>query len=72
LHTLNTGSSTIAAWHEDLITAGACGYAAVEWAVYAVNRVNAAETLLPQTCLAGAGRTEFLSSGTKRLGRKIG
>jgi hypothetical protein len=34
LHTLGTSSSTIIARHEDLIAAGACGYAAVEWAVY--------------------------------------
>ena len=40
LHTLSVTSSTIATRHEDLITAGACGYAAVEWAIYAVNRVN--------------------------------
>jgi hypothetical protein len=26
--------------YEDLIASGAAGYAAVEWAIYAVNRVN--------------------------------
>ncbi len=40
LHTLDSETSTIPARHEDLIAGGACGYAAVEWAVYAINRVN--------------------------------
>lgn len=39
-HTLDAVSSTIPAAFEDIIALGACGYAAVEWAVYAVNRVN--------------------------------
>jgi hypothetical protein len=40
LHTLDVSSSTVPAIYEDLVAAGACGYAAVEWAIYAVNRVN--------------------------------
>ncbi|MBI3040257.1 MAG: hypothetical protein HYY80_01145, partial [Chloroflexi bacterium] len=40
LHTLDATSSTIPAVYEDLIAAAAVGYAAVEWSVYAVNRVN--------------------------------
>src|SRR4030043_68253 len=40
LHTLDSSTSTIPAVNEDLIAVGACGYAAVEWAIYAVNRVN--------------------------------
>lgn len=40
LHTLDANSSTIPAWAEDLIATGAAGYAAMEWASYATNRVN--------------------------------
>jgi hypothetical protein len=40
LHTLDTGSSTIPARLEDLVALGATAYAAIEWASFAVNRVN--------------------------------
>jgi hypothetical protein len=71
LHTLNTSSSTIAAWHEDLITAGACGYAAVEWAVYAVNRVNAGGDGTAGDMLGwGKEKLNFFHLELKRLGRK--
>jgi hypothetical protein len=41
LHTLDAGGSTIPVKYEDLVAVGACGYAAVEGAAYAINRVNA-------------------------------
>ncbi len=69
LHTLNSSSSTVPAMYEDLVASGACGYAAVEWAIYAVNRVNT----------GGLGTSEdFLNWGRKKLSyfrrelRKIG
>ena len=40
LHTLDAGGSTIPAYLEDVVAIGAEGYAAVEWASYATNRVN--------------------------------
>lgn len=40
LHTLDSENSTIPTRYEDLIAIGAAGYAALEWAVYAVNQVN--------------------------------
>ena len=58
LHAVSVSSSTIAAWHEDLITMGACGYAAAAWAVYAINRVNVGGS-------AAAG--EFLGWGKENL-----
>jgi len=66
---LITGSSTIAAWHEDLITAGACGYAAVEGQFMRSNRVTGG-TLLPRPAWLGQGETEFFHLELKRLGRK--
>jgi hypothetical protein len=40
LHTLDANSSTIPAKLEDLVATGAAGYAAIEWASFATNRVN--------------------------------
>ena len=71
LHTLSISSSTIAAWHEDLIAAGACGYAAVEWAVYAVNRVNVGGAATAAELLGwGREKLDFFQQELKRLGRK--
>jgi hypothetical protein len=58
LHTLDTSTSTIPAVNEDLVATGACGYAAVEWAIYAVNRVNTGGLNTPE---------EFLTWGRKKL-----
>jgi len=71
LHTLDGGASTIPARDEDLIAAGACGYAAVEWAVYAINRVNVGGTSTPQELLTwGNEKLGFFKSELKRLGRR--
>ena len=40
LHTLDDGGSTLAAALEDIVATGAAGYAALEWASFATNRVN--------------------------------
>ena len=71
LHTLDAASSTIPSYLEDLIAAGAGGYAAVEWAVYAINRVNVGGTMTPREFLAwGNERLRFFKSELKRLGRR--
>ena len=41
LHMIDGSSSTVPARFEDVIACGAAGYAAVEWASFATNRVNA-------------------------------
>ncbi len=40
LHTIDSTSSTVPARFEDVIAAGAAGYAALEWASFSTNRVN--------------------------------
>ncbi|MCS7206577.1 MAG: hypothetical protein NZ951_01370 [Dehalococcoidia bacterium] len=40
LHTLTATTSTIPSYLEELVVMGASGYAALEWASYATNRVN--------------------------------
>lgn len=58
LHTLDAASSTIPTWLEDIAAIGAEGYAAMELAAFATNRVN-----------VGGARTagEFLSWGKEKL-----
>lgn len=71
LHTLDASSSTIPTEYEDLITVGACGYAATEWAVYAINRVNVGGGVTPRDFLAwGEGKLKHFKSELKRLGRR--
>ncbi len=71
LHTLDAGSSTIPAQHEDLIATGACGYAAIEWAVYAINKVNAGGTVTPGELREwGDRKLKFFRQELRRLGRR--
>ena len=70
LHTLGE-SSTIPTMYEDLIAAGACGYAAVEWAVYAINRVNVGGILTPRELLTwGREKLNYCRQELRRLGRR--
>ncbi len=69
LHTLDASSSTIPTEHEDLISAGACGYAAIEWAIYAINRVNVGGTMTPRELLTwGRERLRYFRDELHRLG----
>ena len=71
LHTLSAESSTIPAKFEDLITSGACGYAAVEWAAFAINRVNVGGTITPKEFLDwGQEKLSYFKQELKRLGRR--
>jgi hypothetical protein len=71
LHTLDGQGSTISSKHEDLIATGAEGYAAVEWASYAINRVSLGGTTTPKEFLAwGNERLKQFRSELKRLGRR--
>ena len=71
LHTLDTTTSTIPTKHEDLVATGACGYAAVEWAIYAINRVSVGGTITPREFLAwGNERLRYFRTELKRLSRR--
>jgi len=70
LHTLDATTSTIPAQYEDLITVGACGYAAVEWTVYAINRVNVGGTGTPEELRKwGREKLNYFRKELRRLGR---
>jgi hypothetical protein len=71
VHTLDTSGSTIPAWREDLIAAGTVGYAALEWAVFAVNKVNVGGSSTPDEMMKwGKERLDFFHAELKKLGRK--
>ena len=71
LHSLGASSSTIPAMYEDLVAAGAAGYAAVEWGIFAVNRVNTSGSLAPEGFLNwGRDRLSYFRQELRRLGRR--
>ena len=71
LHTIDATSSTIPARFEDLVAGGACGYAAVEWAAFAINRVNVGGTITAGEFLNwGKEKLNYFRQELKRLGRR--
>ncbi len=71
LHTLDGSGSTIPARLEDLIAVGAGGYAAVEWAAYATNRVNVGGLGTPREFLDwGNQKLMYFREELRRLGRR--
>lgn len=71
LHTLNTESATIPAQYEDLVAAGAAGYAALEWSFYTVNRVNNGGKQSPVDYFNWSkDRLEIYRAELRRMGRR--
>ena len=71
LHTLDATTSTIPTKHEDLVATGAGGYAAVEWAAYAINRVNVGGLMTTKEFLTwGREKLKYFKAELKRLGRR--
>ena len=71
LHTLDVSGSTILAWHEDLVAGGACAYAALEQAVYAINKVNSGGIQTQNDFLRwGKEKLDLFKQELKRLSRK--
>ena len=70
-HTLDAQGSTLPGKYEDLAASGACGYAAIELAVYAINRVNVGGTVTPGELLEwGNQKLKHFRQELKRLGRR--
>lgn len=71
LHTIDASSSTVPSPFEDVIAAGAAGYAAIEWASFATNRVNAGGREVWREYLAwGQGRLAEYTRALARHGRR--
>jgi hypothetical protein len=70
LHTLDVSSSTVPPQHEDIIACGACGFAAIELAVYTVNRVNTGGPATPGGLLEwGNQKLKLFRQDLKSLAR---
>ena len=71
LHTLDADTSTLSPKHEDLIATGACGYAAISYSAYSVNKVSIGGTMTPREYrLWGNERLNTFTDALKRLGRR--
>ena len=71
LHTLDASGSTIPAQYEDVVATGAAGYAALEWSVYTLNRVNTGGSQTPNDFrIWGKERLELFKTELKRLSRR--
>jgi len=70
IHTLDELGSTIPVPLEDLVAAGAAGYAAVEWAAFAINRVNVGDNSAAEFLAWGKERLNFFHNELKRLNRR--
>ncbi len=70
-HTLDSSSSTIPVHLEEPVICGACGYAAIEWAAYSVNRVNIGGSDTPTDFLRwGKVKIDYFRSELKRMASK--
>ena len=71
LHTLDGSTSTIPPRYEDLVATGACGYAAISYSAYSVNKVSVGGTMTPREYrLWGNERLKVFTDALKRLGRR--
>jgi len=71
LHTLDAQGSTVPVKYEDMVATGACGYAAVEWAAYAINRVNVGgANVSKEFRLWGSEKLAAFQEALSRLGRR--
>ena len=70
-HTLDAQGTTLPGKYEDLVAGGAGGYAAIELAVYAINRVNVGGAVTPGDLLEwGNQKLKHFRKELKRLGRR--
>lgn len=73
LHTLDATSSTLPPSLEDAVASGAAGYAALSWAQFAANRVNAGgEDVWRRYLIWGQERIARFSEALARHGRRAG
>ena len=71
IHSINVSTSTVPAQHEHLIILGATGLALVEWASYAVNRVNVGGAATARTYRSdGEARLLLFRREIRALGRQ--
>jgi hypothetical protein len=70
-HTINAQSSTLPGKYTDLVVGGACAYAAIELALYTINRVNSGGVNAPEALLEwGNQKLKIFRQELRRLGRR--
>ncbi|MFA5309663.1 MAG: hypothetical protein WC370_09305 [Dehalococcoidales bacterium] len=70
-HTLDSQGSTVPVQYEDIVAGGACGYAAVELAVFTINRVNVGGAATTAELLEwGNQKLKIYHRELRRLGRR--
>jgi hypothetical protein len=70
-HTLDAQGTSLPSKYEDLVVIGACGYAAVELAVYTINKVNVGGVVTTKEMLEwGNQKIKHFRQELKRLGRR--
>jgi hypothetical protein len=71
LHTMDAGGSTIPEKYTDIVATGACGYAAMEAAAGAINKINTGGSMTPGEFRLWAGeQAGMFQERLQRLGRK--
>lgn len=71
LHTIDANGSTAPASYEDLVATGACGYAAISWAAFSINKVNIGGKMTADEYRAwGNERLVIFRERLKQLGRR--
>jgi hypothetical protein len=70
-HTLDAQGTSLPSKCEDLVVVGACGYAAIEFAVYTINKVNVGGVVTTKEMLEwGNQKIKYFRRELKRLGRR--
>jgi hypothetical protein len=70
-NTLDAQGTSLPSKYEDLVVVGACGYAAIEFAVYTINKVNVGGVVTTKEMLEwGNQKIKHFRRELKRLGRR--
>jgi hypothetical protein len=71
LHTIDTSGSTLPSQYDDLVAIGACGYAAISWAAFSINKVNVGGKMTSEEYRTwGNERLVIFRDRLKQLGRR--
>jgi hypothetical protein len=72
-HTVDGSGSTVPAIHDDIVCAGAAGYAALDWTSYAINRINTGgDDVHERYKRFGAERIAYFEAELRRIGIRAG
>lgn len=71
LHTIGANGSTLPGQYDDLVTIGACGYAAISWAAFSINKVNVGGKMTSEEYRTwGNERLVIFRERLKQMGRR--